>query len=63
MPFLPESSKMEKVEKLVTNLHDEIEYVIHKKNLKEVLNHRLVLKKAHIVTKFSENAWLNHILI
>ena len=54
---------MEKVEKLVTNLHDEIEYVIHKKNLKEVLNHRLVLKKAHIVTKFSENAWLNHILI
>ena len=29
LPFLPERMKIEKVEKLVTNLHDKTEYVIH----------------------------------
>ena len=37
--------KIEKFEKLVTNLHDRTEYVIPKKNLKQTLNHRLILKK------------------
>ena len=41
LPFLPERMKMEKVEKLVTNLHDKSEYVIHIRNLKQVLNHGL----------------------
>ena len=36
--------KIEKIEKLVTNLHDKTEYVIHIRNLKEALNHGLVLK-------------------
>ena len=31
--------KTEKVEKLVTNLHDKTEYIIHIRNLKQVLNH------------------------
>ena len=35
--------KIEKVEKLVTNLHDKTEYVIHIKSLKQALNHGLVL--------------------
>ena len=35
--------KTEKVEKLVTNLHDKTEDVIHIKNLKEPLNHELIL--------------------
>ena len=30
---------------LVANLHDKIEYVVHIRNLKEALNHGLVLKK------------------
>ena len=34
-----------KVEKLVANLHDKSEYVIHIKNLKQALNHALFLKK------------------
>ena len=34
------------------------EYVIHKRNLKQALNHGLVLKKIHEVIKFNENAWL-----
>ena len=31
--------KIEKFEKLVTNLHDKTEYVIHIRNLKQALNH------------------------
>ena len=33
LPFLPERMKIEKVEKLVANLHDKSEYVIHIRNL------------------------------
>ena len=43
LSFLPEIMKIEKVEKLVTNLHDKTEYVIYIK--KQALNHRLILKK------------------
>ena len=34
--------KIEKVEKLVTNLHDKNKYVIHIRNLKQPLNRGLV---------------------
>ena len=44
IPFLPERTKLEKVEKLVTNLHDKTQYVNHIGNLKQALNHRLILK-------------------
>ena len=37
--------KIRKVEKLVANLYDKTEYVIHIRNLKQELNHGLVLKK------------------
>ena len=55
LPFLPERMKIEKVEKLVANLHDKTEYVIHIRNLKQALNHGLVLKKVHRVIKFNQN--------
>ena len=58
LPFLPERMKIEKVKKLVANLHDKTEYVIHIRNLKHTLNHILVLKKVHGVINFNENAWL-----
>ena len=35
LPFLPERIRIEKFEKLVTNLHDKTEYVIHIRNLKQ----------------------------
>ena len=44
--------KIKKVKKLVANLHDKTEYVIHIRNLKQTLNHGLVLKK---VIKFELN--------
>ena len=53
LPFLPARIKIEKVEKLVANLHDKTEYVIHIINLKQLLNHRLVLKKLHRVIRFN----------
>ena len=43
LPFSQERMKIKKVEKFVTNLHDKTEYVIHIKNLKQALNHWLVL--------------------
>ena len=42
LPFLPERIKIEKVKKLVANLHDKTEYVIHIGNLKQALNKGLV---------------------
>ena len=50
--------KIEKVEKLVANLHENNEYVIHIKILKQALNHELVLKKVHRVIKLNQNAGL-----
>ena len=43
LPFEPESIQIEKFKKLVTNLFDKTEYIIHIINLKQALNHRLVI--------------------
>ena len=45
--------KIEKVEQLVANLHDKTEYAILTRNLKQALNHGLVLKKVHRVISFN----------
>ena len=60
LPFLSERMKMEKVEKLVANLHDKSDYVIHIRKLKQVLNHglNLVFQKVHKAINFNRNAWL-----
>ena len=42
--ILTKRMKIEKVEKLVANLHDKTEYIIHNRNLKQLLNQGLVLK-------------------
>ena len=39
--------KIEKVVRIVANLHDKTEYVIHIRNLKQALNHGLVLDEVH----------------
>ena len=58
LPFLPERMKIEKVEKLVANLYDKTEYVIHKRNLKQALNNGLVLKNVDNVIKLNQKACL-----
>ena len=55
MQFLPERMKIEKVEKLVTNLHGKTGYVIDTRNLKQTLNHGLVLKTFLIAIRFNQN--------
>ena len=55
---MPERWKIEKVEKLVANLHDTTEYFMHKRSLKQALNHRLIFLKNHRVTKVNQNARL-----
>ena len=55
---LLERKKIKKVEKLVTNLCDKNEYVIHIRNLKQAINHGLILKKVHRVIKFNQKDWL-----
>ena len=47
--------KIEKVENLVANLHHKTEYVVHIRNLKQALNHELILKKVRRVIKFNPN--------
>ena len=46
LPFLPERS-WEKLRKLVKNLHDKEEFVMHIINLKQPLNHGSILKKGN----------------
>ena len=50
--------RIEKVEKLVTNLYDKTEYVIHLRNLKQALNYGIELKKVHRMIKFNQSVWL-----
>ena len=45
LSFLPERMKIKKIGKVVTNLRDKNEYVIHIRNLKQTLSHGLVWKK------------------
>ena len=52
--FLPKRMKLEKFEKHFANLHDKNKYVIYIRNLKQALNHDLVLKKVQRVIKFNK---------
>ena len=50
--------KIEIVEKSVASLHDNKEYLMHIRDLKQALNHELVFKKVHRVIKFNQKAWV-----
>ena len=66
MNFIMISISIEKFEKLVGNLHDKTEYIIHIKNVKEALNHELFLKNANRMIKCNTNVdilLINHVLI
>ena len=56
--FLLERMKTERIFKVIGDLHDKTGYVVHKRNLKQVLNHELVLKKVYRVIKFNQKSWL-----
>ena len=50
--------KINKCKKLVCNLYDKKNYVVHIRSLKQALNHGLILKKVHRVIQFNQEAWL-----
>ena len=58
LPFLSERMKIKKCNKLVCNLFDKKEYVVHIRVLKQALNHGLVLQKVIRVIQFNQEAWL-----
>ena len=45
LPFLPERNRIQKCNKLVCNIYDKENYVVHKRALKQALNYGLILKK------------------
>ena len=50
--------KITKCSKLVCNLYDKNNYVIHIRSLKQALDHGLILKKVYRVIQFNQEAWL-----
>ena len=57
-PLAPEQIKVNKVEKLIPNLWNKKNYVIHYENLKQYLNLGLKLTHIHRGIKFKESQWL-----
>ena len=58
LPFLPESRKVNKVEKLICSIENKEKYVIHIRALEQALNHGLLFKKVHKVIQFNQKNWL-----
>ena len=56
LPFFLEERKFKKWKSLQLIYMKKIKYVIHMRNLKQALNHRLFLKKNLGVIKFNQNA-------
>ena len=57
-PFCLKEPKLEKSKHWQPICTIKKEYVIHIRNLKQALNHGLVLEKVHRVIKFNQKAWL-----
>ena len=57
-PLCPERVKCGKVEKLIPNLNDKKNYVIHYKNLMQCLKLGMKLKKIHRGIRFVESEWM-----
>ena len=57
-PLAPERVKINKTEKLTSNLWDKKNYVIHYENLKQYLRLGLKLTRIHRGIKFKESQWL-----
>ena len=53
-----ERMKINNVEKLVPNLHDKRNYVIHIRALTQAINHGLILENVHQAIEFDQSAWM-----
>ena len=53
-----EHMEINHVEKLVPNLYDKKNYVIHIRALDQVLSHGLILERIYRVIEFDQSAWM-----
>ena len=58
LPFMCEKKLIGGVEKLIANLRDKKNYVIHIQALDQALRHGLILECIHRVIEFDQSAWL-----
>ena len=58
LPFMCERMEINGVEKLVPNLRDKKNYVIHIQALNQALQHRLRLDRIHRAIEFDQSPWL-----
>ena len=58
LPFMCERMEINGVEKLVPNLRDKKNYIIHIQALNQALQHRLRLDGIHRVIEFDQSPWL-----
>ena len=63
LPFLPQKMKINKCDKLICNIYDKNNYVVHISLLKQVLSYSLILKKVHRVISFNQEAWMKDYII
>ena len=58
LPFMCERTEINGVEKLVLNLRDKKNYVIHIQALNQALQHGLRLDRIHRAIEFNQSSWL-----
>ena len=63
LPFLPQRMKINKCDRLICNLYDKNNYIVHISLLKHALNHHLILKTIHRVISFNQDAWMKDYII
>ena len=56
LPFLPERMVVNNTKKLVCNLNDKKNYIVHINVLKQALDHGLKLKKVYRIIEFEQEA-------
>ena len=58
LPFMCEKMKISKVKKLVPNLRDKKNYVIHIRALDQALRNGLVIERVHRAIEFNQTDWM-----
>ena len=58
LPFMCERMKINGVKKLVPNLHNKRNYIIHIQVLNQALRHGLILEHIHRAIEFNQSAWM-----
>ena len=63
LQFLPQRIKINKCYKLICNLYDKNNYLLHISLLRQALNHGLILIKVRRVITFNQEAWMKDYII